>query len=402
MKLLKIYSESFKGLSQESWMLAIVMLINRSGAMVLPFLGVYITDHLHFSLQSAGIILSSFGVGSVVGSWLGGMVTDKIGAFKVQVFSLLLSAPLFCVIPLFKTEIGLASILFVLSVVSEAFRPANSVAVSKYAKGTKLTQAFSLNRMAINLGFSIGPGLGGVLSAISYDFLFYCNAAGALLAGLMCIVFFRNRNYRNPEIKIKVTEKHQEKSPYQDKKFLWFSIAGLAFSVCFFQLMSTLPIFYKDAAKISSQQIGMVLAFSGFLIVLLEMPLVQWAEKKLSLGSTLLWGALCCAISFGMLSVYRDLWWLYLSMSFLCIGEILVLPYMSTATALRSGERNKGAYMGLLGIGTSVAFIITPSLGTWIAQDFGFNYLWLLTTALLLLAAIGFYKITPWMLRQRR
>jgi predicted MFS family arabinose efflux permease len=157
------------------------------------FLGVYMTDHLHFSIENSGIVLSFFGIGSVIGSWLGGMITDKIGEYRVQSLSLLLSVPLFCMIPLFKTEIGLAGIILAQSIVSETFRPANSVAITKYAKPENITRAFSLNRMAVNLGFSIGPALGGILSAISYEFLFYSNALAALLAGFMYIWFFTGR-----------------------------------------------------------------------------------------------------------------------------------------------------------------------------------------------------------------
>ena len=204
MKLFKIYADSFRGLSSESWMLAVVMLINRSGSMVLPFLGVYMTDHLGFSLESAGLILSFFGIGSVLGSWLGGWLTDKIGEFKVQSLSLLLSVPLFCLIPIFKTELGLAMIILLQSTVSEFFRPANSVAVARYAKKGNITRSFSLNRMAVNLGFSIGPAMGGILSMISYDFLFYSNAAGAFVAALVYIWFFRNRTHRNEKVEEEV------------------------------------------------------------------------------------------------------------------------------------------------------------------------------------------------------
>src|SRR5690349_15815532 len=104
MRFINIYVNSFRGLSTENWMLALVMLINRSGSMVLPFLGIYMTSHLGFSIQSAGIVLSFFGLGSVLGSWLGGLITDKIGEYKVQALSLFLSVPLFCMLPVFKTE----------------------------------------------------------------------------------------------------------------------------------------------------------------------------------------------------------------------------------------------------------------------------------------------------------
>lgn len=403
-KLLHIYTSSYKGLSKESWMLALVMLINRSGSMVLPFLGVYMTAHLKFSIENTGIVLSFFGIGSVIGSWLGGFITDRIGEYKVQYFSLLLSVPLFCLIPLFKTEAGVALIILLQSIVSDSFRPANSVAITKYAKPENITRAFSLNRMAVNLGFSIGPALGGILSAISYDFLFYSNALAALLAGLIYIWFFYKRN-KLAKIKAKkvqeVIEIKKENSPYSDGKFLIYCFFCMLFSICFFQLFSTLTIFYKDTAHLSQQSIGYILGYSGFLVVLLEMGLVQIAEKYFTLARTMFLGTFICGLSYAMLGFDHSIITLVISMSLLSAGEIWALPFMSTITALRSGKNNKGAYMGLNGISFSIAFIVTPYLGTLIAEKFGFNILWIGTGILATMIAIGFYFIVPWMLKDK-
>ncbi|WP_353146925.1 MFS transporter [Chryseobacterium sp.] len=385
-------------------MLALVMLINRAGSMVLPFLGVYMTDHLHFSIENSGIVLSFFGIGSVIGSWLGGMITDKIGEYRVQSLSLLLSVPLFCLIPLFTTEAGLAGIILAQSIVSETFRPANSVAITKYAKPENITRAFSLNRMAVNLGFSIGPALGGILSAISYEFLFFSNALAALLAGLMYIWFFRKctRLARREARKVKqaiIIKK--ENSPYRDGKFLVYSLFCMLFSICFFQLFSTLTIFYKDTAHLSQQNIGYILGYSGFLIVLLEMGFVQLAEKYFTLAFTMLLGTFLCGFSYAMLAFNHSMAVLLISMTLLCIGEIWTLPFMSTITALRSGKNNKGAYMGLNGMSFSLAFIITPYVGTLIADKLGFNTLWIGTGILAILIAVAFYFIIPWMLEDK-
>jgi predicted MFS family arabinose efflux permease len=403
-KLLHIYTRSYKGLSKESWMLALVMLINRSGSMVLPFLGVYMTAHLKFSIENTGIVLSFFGIGSVIGSWLGGFITDRIGEYKVQYLSLLLSVPLFCLIPLFKTEAGVALIILLQSIVSDSFRPANSVAITKYAKPENITRAFSLNRMAVNLGFSIGPALGGILSAISYDFLFYSNALAALLAGLIYIWFFYKRN-KLAKIKAKkvqeVIEIKKENSPYSDGKFLIYCFFCMLFSICFFQLFSTLTIFYKDTAHLSQQSIGYILGYSGFLVVLLEMGLVQIAEKYFTLARTMFLGTFICGLSYAMLGFDHSIITLVISMSLLSAGEIWALPFMSTITALRSGKNNKGAYMGLNGISFSIAFIVTPYLGTLIAEKFGFNILWIGTGILATMIAIGFYFIVPWMLKDK-
>ncbi|MFN4362798.1 MFS transporter [Chryseobacterium hispalense] len=405
MKLIYLYTNSFKGLSKESWMLALVMLINRAGSMVLPFLGVYMTSHLHFSIENTGIVLSFFGIGSVLGSWIGGFITDKIGEYKVQSFSLLLSVPLFCLIPVFKTEVGVAAIILVQSIVSDAFRPANSVAITKYAKPENITRAFSLNRMAVNLGFSIGPALGGILSAISYEFLFFTNALAALMAGILYIIFFKKRNKlaRLKAKKVKeVIEIKKENSPYRDGKFLIYCFLCMLFSICFFQLFSTLTIFYKDTAHLSQQNIGYILGYSGFLVVLLEMGLVQVAEKYFSLALTMFLGTFICGLSYAMLGFDHSMLTLILSMSLLCVGEIWALPFMSTITALRSGKNNKGAYMGLSGISFSIAFIVTPYLGTLIAEKLGFTTLWIGTGIVATVIAIAFYFIVPWMIGDRK
>ncbi len=405
MKLIYLYTNSFKGLSKESWMLALVMLINRAGSMVLPFLGVYMTDHLKFSIENTGIVLSFFGIGSVIGSWLGGFITDRIGEYRVQYLSLLLSVPLFCMIPLFKTEIGVATIILLQSIVSDSFRPANSVAITKYAKPENITRAFSLNRMAINLGFSIGPALGGILSAISYEFLFFSNAFTALVAGILYIIFFKKRNMLAKLKARKVQEAieiKKENSPYRDGKFLVYCFFCMLFSICFFQLFSTLTIFYKDTAHLSQQSIGYILGYSGFLVVLLEMGLVQVAEKYLSLAVTMLLGTFICGFAYAMLGFDYSIVTLVVSMSLLCVGEIWALPFMSTITALRSGKNNKGAYMGLNGISFSIAFIVTPTLGTFIAERFGFTILWIGTGVLAIIIAIAFYYIVPWMIGDRK
>ena len=402
MGLLRIYADSFKGLSKEAWMLSIVMLINRSGSMVLPFLGVYMTDQLEFSIKESGIVLSFYGVGSVIGSWLGGYFTDKFGEYRVQSTSLFLSAPLFLLIPIFTSVEGMALIILLQSIISETFRPANSVAITKYARSENLTRAFSLNRMAINLGFSIGPALGGILSSFSYELLFITNAVGAIIAGIFYVRFFRKRHKiyqkKNKEKKITNEAIQKELSPYKDFPFLVYCLLCAIFSVCFFQFFNTIPIFYKEVAHMDQKSIGYILGYSGFIIVVLEMLVVNFADKYLTIAKTLLYGILMCSVAYAMLAINHHISLILLSISILSVGEILVLPFMSTITALRSGKTNQGAYMGLNGMTFSISFIITPLLGTSVASDLGFNTLWIGSGIVLALAAIGMYFVVNWLL----
>ena len=402
MGLLRIYADSFKGLSKEAWMLSIVMLINRSGSMVLPFLGVYMTDQLEFSIKESGIVLSFYGVGSVIGSWLGGYFTDKFGEYRVQSTSLFLSAPLFLLIPIFTSVEGMALIILLQSIISETFRPANSVAITKYARPENLTRAFSLNRMAINLGFSVGPALGGILSSVSYELLFITNAVGAILAGIFYVRFFRKRHkiYQKKMKEKPIVKETMEKelSPYKDFPFLVYCLLCAIFSVCFFQFFNTIPIFYKEVAHLDQKSIGYILGYSGFIIVVLEMLVVNFADKYLTIAKTLLYGILMCSVAYAMLAINHHISLILLSISILSVGEILVLPFMSTITALRSGKTNQGAYMGLNGMTFSISFIITPLLGTSVASDLGFNTLWIGSGVVLALAGIAMYFVVNWLL----
>ncbi|WP_256013465.1 MDR family MFS transporter [Desertivirga xinjiangensis] len=394
-KLFQTYLNSYRGLSRPAWVLALIMLINRSGAMVIPFLGVYMTDALNFSLKDAGTILSCFGVGAVFGSTLGGWLSDKVGNFKVQFLCLLLAVPIFCLLPQLKDPISLAAGVFVLSVISETFRPANTVSIASYTTPENITKAFSLNRMAMNLGFSIGPALGGFLAAWSYHWLFYGNALSSGLAGLFFYLYFRGRGKRKLA-KPEVSASRAMGSPWRDPYFLIFSFFCCLYSVCFFQLLSTLPLFYRTAHHLSEWNIGVILAFSGFVVFSLEMILVHIAGKRWSASTIIITGTLLCGASYLALLLPGKYPVLYFGMLLLCLSEILAMPFMATLTMQRSPRDKQGAYMGVNSLSFSAAHIISPFAGTRLASHFGFDVLWSVTGLVSILTAVGFY----WVIRK--
>ncbi|SMC59788.1 MFS transporter [Pedobacter nyackensis] len=391
---IRLYLDAYKGLSAPAWMLALVMLINRSGAMVIPFLGVYMINHLNFSLEDTGTVLSCFGIGAVAGSFLGGWLTDKIGHFKVQLVSLILTVPMFFLLPELNTVVKLAVGVFILSIISETFRPANSVSIAYYSKPDNVIRSFSLNRMALNLGFSIGPALGGFLAAVSYTFLFYGNAVAAFFSALLFFLYFRNRkgNEKKEVIATEATsnDPKADRSPYKDLLFMLFSILSCIFAICFFQLLSTLPLYYRTVYQLTEANIGVILAFSGFVVFLLEMLLVHIAEKRMTARAVIVWGALLCGLSFLILNLAHGIWVLYVAMFVFCISEILAMPFMATVTLQRSSLKTRGAYMGVNALSFSAAHIFSPFVGTRVAAVYGFETLWYGTAITLLLTAIGF------------
>ncbi|WP_449437713.1 MFS transporter [Pedobacter steynii] len=392
---IRLYLDAYRGLSTPAWMLALVMLINRSGAMVIPFLGVYMINHLHFSLEDTGMVLSCFGLGAVSGNFLGGWLTDKAGHFKVQLISLILTVPMFILLPELNTVVKLAIGVFALSLVSETFRPANSVSIAYYSKPDNVIRSFSLNRMALNLGFSIGPALGGFLAAISYAFLFYGNAVAALLSATLFFIYFRNRK-GNEKKKSEVAEENEDQvsiSPYKDVPFMLFSVLSCIFAICFLQLLSTLPLYYRNVYKMTEAEIGVILAFSGLVVFSLEMLVVHIAEKRFTSRTVIVAGTIMCAVSFLILNLAKGIPVLYLSMFVICLAEILAMPFMATVTLQRSSIKKRGAYMGINALSFSVAHIFSPLVGTKVAAAFGFETLWWGTVAALTIASVGFYFV---------
>lgn len=195
---INLYKNAYGGLSTASWVLALIIFINRSGTMVIPFLSIYLTSSLNFTLVQSGWVMGAFGLGAVCGSFLGGWLTDKIGNFKVQILSLIAGGVMFLILGQIKDFYPLTIFIFCVSLISEMLRPANQLSIASYAKPENVTRAFSLNRMAINLGFSVGPALGGLLAALSYDLLFIADGITCISAGLVFFFYFRNKETHNP------------------------------------------------------------------------------------------------------------------------------------------------------------------------------------------------------------
>lgn len=391
MHLLRLYLKAYGGITAHAWMLAFVLLINRSGSMVLPFLSIYLKDVLSFSLQEVGIILSLFGLGSLCGSMLGGYLTDKLGTFKVQFGSLVFGGIGFILLQGVETFEGLAFGFFAVTVLTDALRPANATAVAEYAKKENITRAYSLNRMAVNLGFSVGPVAGGILAAINYKWLFYVDGITCIVAGLVFAAYFYKKQPRNDKSAIpEETLAPKQKSPFKDLSYLAFACLTAGFGIVFFQLFNTLPLYYRDGYLLSEQTIGWLLGLNGFIVFLVEMPLVYAIGSKYSLRSLVAIGVVLTGASFILFNMATGMLVLLMSMFILSISEILVMPYLTTYTANRSSKTTRGKYMGIYGMAYSVSFIVAPALGTFLINYSGFKLLWYVMGGLSIAVAAGF------------
>jgi predicted MFS family arabinose efflux permease len=239
-RLLSGLYDSFTGLSKEVWWLSLITLINRAGTMVIPFLSLYLTKGLGYTLSDVGWVMTSFGLGSVVGSWLGGKLTDRFGAYKIMVFSLMLSGVFFVLLQYLESFWFMCGGVFLVLAAADLFRPAMFVALKAYSKPQNKTRSVTLIRLAINLGFSMGPVAGGfIIATIGYDGLFWIDGITCFLAAVLLLKVL------NPKRAV-VLDSEEASFPisaYSDKNFWIFFAAMALFGFTFLQYFSTLPLY---------------------------------------------------------------------------------------------------------------------------------------------------------------
>ncbi|WP_298760389.1 MFS transporter [uncultured Psychroserpens sp.] len=385
------YLNTFKGLSIEIWWLALITLINRAGTMVIPFLSLYLKEDLHFTVGDVGWIMSAYGLGSVAGSWLGGKLTDQIGYYKVMVRSLLSTGVLFIAMQFLNTFTSICIGIFLVMLVADTFRPAMFVALNAYSKPENKIRSLTLIRLAINLGFSAGPAIGGlIITGLSYSGLFWVD-------GITCIVAtFVMIKVLNPK-KAKVLDTIENDNPdsaYNDKAFLVFLIAMALFGIVFLQYFSTITIYYKDVHILSELEIGLLLGLNGFIIFIFEMPLIKWLEDSRHTKLGLMFaGAVLTGLSLLVLNLTSWTGVLVVGMLLMTFGEMVAFPFSNAFAVERAKKGNQGEYMALYSMSFSIAHIFGHNAGLQMTGKLGYDSTWYIITAIAFVCALILFTL---------
>ena len=395
-KTVNLYKTSFTGLSREAWLLSVIMLINRSGTMVLPFMTLYLTGKdMHRSLSEAGFVMALFGLGSIVGAYFGGKFSDKIGFYKVQLFTLLGGGIMFIILGQVKSYPLICVFTFLLSMVNEAFRPANSSAIAFYSTTENRTRSYSLNRLAINLGWAVGASIGGLIAAFDYELLFWVDGITNVLAAILLFYFLKPIIQLKKE-EVKTEEVPENMSAYKDKTYLWFLVLTTLFACCFVQLFTTIPKYFRDDLLLNERYIGLIMAINGVIIVAIEMVLVYALEKKNKNTQYIIIGLVLCAMAFFSLLIPGNAKFISLMMIlFITIGEIMAMPFMNTFWTQRSNNQNRGQYAALYTISWGLANTLGPFLCSALVDATNFKVAFIVLGFILLASGFGFYKIDP-------
>jgi predicted MFS family arabinose efflux permease len=384
------YINNFSGFTREIWILTFITFINRAGTMVLPFLSKYLKEDLHFSYSQVGWIMVFFGSGSIIGSWLGGKLSDKIGFYKIMIFSLFTTGVLLFCIQFITSFVGLCIGMFVLMIIADMFRPAMFVSIGAYAKPENRTRALTLVRLAINLGFAAGPALGGlIIMTIGYNGLFWIDGGTCIIAILFFWIKVKEKKKTAYRDKAHLGEVLTH-SVFKDKPFWIFLFSCMVSGILFFQLFTTIPLYHKEQFNLTEFQTGLLLTLNGLIIFFMEMPLVSYVERNnLNKVKVVALGCFMMAISLFLMLI--DTWAgiLIIMMMFMTFGEMFAFPFSNSVALSRAPKGHEGRYMAIYTMSFSLAHIFSSKIGMEIIDNFGYQMNWFVMGTLGLLGMLA-------------
>lgn len=351
-------------------------------AAVYYFLTIYFVDVLAMTTSSAGLLISSYGIGTIVGGYIGGYLSDKISPRLVSTLGLFGQSILFAALAKLKHPYSISIDLFILGIASYCFITSNYVAVLSYTHNEK-TRLASINilNMVSNLGIGIASLIIAELSVIGYVNIFYLS--GSLLLALSFYSFIhmtkpiKNISHAEFEKNNKSTMTCATTSKKPNNKGIKLALACLFFTG---MIVSQLSTTYSIYLKQSFPQLG-IHAFSIFftlntvLIVLFQNILVSQfinINRLVMIGI----GSLLIGTGMFMLNFPYSIMFIVLSCFVYSTGEMIFFSMVQLFCYQASNHENKGSGLGTYRMIYASSRFAGPAIGGAIYHYLGSNVLW--------------------------
>jgi MFS family permease len=378
--------EGIRALPRPVWILSAGSFVNRFGSFVAVFLVLYLRDR-GYSIAETGVVVAFYGVGNVFAAAFGGWIADRLGRRNAIAISMFSSA---AVLIALSQARGLPLIIVLTTLAgltAEMYRPASSALLTDLTQAGDRLPAFTLNRLAINLGFAVGPATAGLLAEQSFFLIFLGDALTSVAFGVIALVALPEgvRTRRSEEQRAEGV-----RTMLRDHAFTLFLISSLLGAFVYFQGQTTLPLQVKENG-LSDADYGLLISLNGIAIVLLEIPLVALI-MRFPYRPVIALGSLLVGLGFALTAFATGLPALAVTVMIWTLGEILSAPVGSAYVSDLAPEHLRGRYHGAWGLMWAFGFVFAPLVG---APIFAWNpdALWLmcgllgLASALLLLPA---------------
>lgn len=396
--------------------------INRAGTFIVPFLTIYMRDALGTSDAFAPVAMGVFGLGSICGSIAGGHLADRIGRRPVMLAALLGSALMLLVLSRITSPAAFLAGIFGFALIADTYRPAASAMIADLTTPEQRSHAFALMYVSVNLGFAIGPVVGGTLAEYSFRWLFYGDAATTAVYAVMVLLGVRETLGRlvgvhppagafpvietdgpadtttahvavaagipaRTQVSFATAFSHM----LSNATFLTLCAASFCVAVIWMQSMSTFPLYLKSLG-FGPATYGRIIAVNGVLIVLGQLPLTHWMQGR-PRGRWLIVAALLTSLGFGLQAAAHEPWGFAAAVAIWTLGEMMQQPLLPPIVAELAPAEMRARYMGFFGMCFSGANMLGAPLGGLVLSHAGATVLWIGGAGLALVSAVLYTRI---------
>lgn len=390
----KIYNE----FPRRFWMVVGVMFIDRvGGTMLFPFFALYITSKFGVGMTQAGLVLATFSIASLIGSVIGGALTDRFGRRQLILFGLIASA----ISTLALGSVTEFSLLFPLAIVigilSDVAGPAHQAMIADILPEDKRQEGFGIMRVVGNMSWIIGPTIAGFVAAIDPTF-FSLFVTDALISCFVAFLFYR----LIPETKPQPKEGAKPESlgqtfvgygqVFKDLAFMAFIFASIIMTTVYIQMYNSLSVYLRDQHGITPQGYGFLLTTSAIVVILFQF----WTTRVIKFRPPFLMmalGSLIYMVGFGMFGFVTAYVLFVLAIVIVTIGEMIVMPVSQALAANFAPEDKRGRYMAVFGLLWQIPATIGPTAAGVILDNYDPNLLWYIGGVMCAVAALAFYTL---------
>ncbi|VVM47280.1 MFS transporter [Pseudomonas fluorescens] len=366
-----------------AWVLAALLFINRLSSMVKLFMALYLRQELGLAIETVGWLLSAYGAGLLVGSMLGGWLSDHVRTARLTAALFFVSVWVLILLGLVTQVSLLAALLLLSGGIDGAIRTLHQRLIMEYCEVAQRSRAQALSRVARNLGMAAAGVAGGVLAQADFRWVFFGSAAMTLLA----LMWFVRTTWRRPVLinDEKSTDDAGSGVPHRDKPFLWLLAATAVLGIAFDTVYSTLGNYLRDYYHLSTEAIGWQFGLNALLVIALQIPLSHWAERC-GMRRQMLLGSVLLACGLGMLPFGSGLFYVCLSTLIWTLGEAFFMPPLNVLAMHFAQGGKSGQYFGLFFMSWSASALLSPVLSGQLYGQFGGHSVWLASALMVLIS----------------
>jgi MFS family permease len=389
--------KTYKEYPKLFWIVVGTMFIDSLGRTLLfPFFALYITQRFGVGMTQAGVLLGMSSLFGLIGSVIGGALTDRFGRRTLILFGLTfsgLSSLLFGLAWDFRILYGLVVIVGLLSRIAN---PAQDAMMADILPEDKRQEGFGITRIAYNFAWIFGTALGGLIAARSFMALFVLDAVLSLIVAAILFIYLpETKPVARTDVKQKDSLLHTLKGyrfVLRDLAYIVFTLAGMMVLLVYQQQYSTLAVYLKDVHNISPRVFGTMLAVEGVMVVLFQLWISRQVRKYPPFLMMVL-GSLLFMAGFAMFGFVQTEAYFLAGAIIITIGEMVMFPTNKALAVDFSPVEMRGRYMAIYDLGWSIPAMLGPVAAGLILDNFNPNLLWALAGILCAVSAVIFYAM---------